>query len=52
MASVSGGALTPTAIAAVVAAVGATGNTAVEITEMGNCCNDCLYAYMDVFNNQ
>lgn len=52
MASVSGGALTVAAITAVVAAVGATGKTAEEITEMGNCCNDCLYAYMDVFNNQ
>ncbi len=52
MASVSGGALTVAAITAAVAAVGATGETAEEITAMGNCCNDCLYAYMDVFNNQ
>lgn len=51
MASISGGALTPVAIASVVGAVGVTGDAAVAITEMGNCCNDCLYAYMDVFNN-
>lgn len=52
MAVASGGVLTPEAIASVVAAVGANGAMAIEISEMGNCCNNCLYAYMDVFNNQ
>ena len=46
----SGGLLSAAAIAAVVTATGATGAAAVKLTEMGNCCNNCLRAYLNVYN--
>jgi hypothetical protein len=49
-AAATGGILTPAAIAAIVAATGATGNYLSKITAIGTACNECNLAYINVKN--
>lgn len=50
MAVASGGILSPAAISAIIAAVGATGNASYVLAQVGTLCNVCMLAYQDVYN--